>query len=153
MLKVALLRPEIPPNTGNIMRLCAATGCELHLIGPLGFRLDEASLKRAGMDYRHWAQVFRYADWDAFCASEAGQGRIIPVSTRGAQRLDQLTIAQGDLFLFGAEGSGLPAEILAQAPQVARIPMTAQARSLNLANSVAIVLYGALATLGYPGLE
>ncbi|MBF0623943.1 MAG: tRNA (cytidine(34)-2'-O)-methyltransferase [Magnetococcales bacterium] len=151
---VVLYQPEIPPNTGNVMRLCAAAGGVLHLVGPLGFRLDAAAVRRAGMDYRDWVQVRRHADWAAYRAAHPPGARLLAVSTKGGRRLGDWRLRTGDRFLFGSEGAGLPPDILAdRGDQVIRIPMVPRARSLNLANSVAVVLYEALRQAGYPGLE
>lgn len=150
---IILYQPEIPPNTGNILRLCAATGCTLHLVGPLGFRLDAAAVRRAGMDYRMWADVCRWHDWSAYQPSHPAAARIFPVTTRGQRCHADFSYQPGDRFLFGSESSGLPAAILeAHAATCIRIPMVSQARSLNLANSVAVVLYEALRQVGFSAL-
>ncbi|MBF0126917.1 MAG: tRNA (cytidine(34)-2'-O)-methyltransferase [Magnetococcales bacterium] len=153
-MHVILLAPEIPANTGNIQRLCAATASVLHLVGPLGFRLDHAGVKRAGMDYRDWSEVRRYRDWDHYLQGNPFPENTYALSTRGALPPSAYRFAAGDRLLFGAESRGLPEELLTQLlPRVVRIPMTPRARSLNLANSVAIVLYEALRQLDYPGLS
>lgn len=150
---IILYQPEIPPNTGNIVRLCAATGCTLHLVGPLGFRLDAASVRRAGMDYRAWADVRRWHDWEAYGQAHPATARIFPVTTRGGCGYTDFAYRPGDRFLFGSEGSGLPDAVRATyAETLVRIPMVPQARSLNLANSVGIVLYEALRQCDFPGL-
>jgi tRNA (cytidine/uridine-2'-O-)-methyltransferase len=142
MFSVVLYQPEIPPNTGNIMRLCANTGCALHLIRPLGFDLDERSLRRAGLDYRDYAQVSVHDSLDAVVGSNQ---RAFAVSTRGTTRPDQVAFRSGDAFLFGPETRGLPQEVLDALPEERRlrIPMVANSRSLNLSNAVAVVVYEA----------
>ncbi|MBF0612156.1 MAG: tRNA (cytidine(34)-2'-O)-methyltransferase [Magnetococcales bacterium] len=145
LFHIALYQPEIPPNTGTIQRVCAATQTALHLIGPLGFRLDERSLKRAGMDYRQWVEVFRYTDWQEYVERGPSLAKTYAVSTKGARTHAQASYQPGDCFLFGSESRGLPQEILTeQQERVIRIPMAPVARSLNLAVSVSIVLYEAL---------
>ncbi len=150
---LVLFQPEIPPNTGAIIRLCAATDTRLHLIGPLGFRLDAPAVKRAGMDYRELARVQRWPDWAAYLAENGDAHRTFAVSTHGKRAFTELQYRPGDRFLFGSEGSGLPQEILhAHGDRVVRIPMTPEARSLNLALSAGIVLYEALRQTGCSGL-
>ena len=150
---IILYQPEIPPNTGNIVRLCAATGSPLHLIGPLGFRLDAAAVRRAGMDYQGWADVRRWIDWAAYVDAHPPASRIFPVTTRGSQRYADFSYQPGDRFLFGSEGSGLPEAIRqAHAERLIRLPMVPQARSLNLANSVGIILFEALRQRNFPHL-
>lgn len=150
---IILYQPEIPPNTGNILRLCAVTRCTLHLVGPLGFRLDAAAVRRAGMDYQEWADVRRWRDWTTYCQEHPTAARLFPVTTRGTRRHTKQSYQPGDRFLFGSEGSGLPNTLLTtHAKTLIRIPMVYQARSLNLANSVAIVLYEALRQIDFPGL-
>ncbi|MEO5349181.1 MAG: tRNA (cytidine(34)-2'-O)-methyltransferase [Magnetococcus sp. YQC-3] len=152
-LHIILYQPEIPPNTGNIVRLCAATGCTLHLVGPLGFRLDGAAVRRAGMDYREWADVRRWHDWAHYWQAHPLDARLFPVSTHGSRHYTEWSYRPGDRFLFGAEGSGLPESLRSRHQEtLVRIPMVAQARSLNLANSVSILLYEALRQVGFPGL-
>lgn len=149
---VVLYQPEIPPNTGNVIRLCANTGCELHLIEPLGYRWDDKELKRAGLDYHEFTPVQRHPDWMACRQALAGR-RWFALTTRGARRPDTLQFAPGDVFLFGPESRGLPDEILAEfAPeQRLRLPMRAGQRSLNLSNAVAVTVFEAWRQLGYPG--
>lgn len=144
-LHVALYRPEIPPNTGNIIRLCANTGAQLHLIHPLGFTLDDAKLRRAGLDYHEWATVREHASLDALHAV-LPESRLIAFSTKGKTRYDQVAYQDGDVLLFGSETVGLPAEILTRLPEAQRafIPMRAGVRSLNLSNAVAVAVYEAL---------
>lgn len=152
-LHIILYQPEIPPNTGNIIRLCAATGCQLHLVGPLGFRLDAPSVRRAGMDYQEFAEVHRYNNWEAYQQKHPDPTRLFPITTKACQYHHQTNYQPGDRFLFGSEGSGLPKTILDNHKKnLLRIPIIPQARSLNLANSVAIVLFEALRQIRFPGL-
>ncbi len=150
MFEIVLYQPEIPPNTGNIMRLAANTGCRLHLVRPLGFRLNDRSLARAGMDYRGTVDLVLHDDWPA-CADALGTRRVLALSTRGVVRYDEVRYAAGDALLFGAETRGLPAELLdGLAPeQRIRIPMRATSRSLNLANAVAVVVFEAWRQIGF----
>jgi len=152
VLHVALLNPEIPPNTGNVIRLCANTGARLHLIEPLGFELDDARLRRAGLDYREWAAVAVHASLAA-CLTAAAPERVFAFTTRGSRPFTEITYASGDLLLFGPETRGLPDHVLADfAPaQRLRIPMRAGSRSLNLSNSVAVAVYEAWRQLGFAG--
>ena len=145
---VVLFEPEIPPNTGNIARLCAATGVALHLVGRLGFSLDDKQLARAGLDYWPSVNLNLHPDLTT-CLATLPQSRIICFSTRGTQTHDQVAFQEGDVLLFGPESRGLPNDILARYPDiVVRIPMPASAvRSLNLSRSVAIGLYEALRQL------
>ena len=150
MFNLILFRPEIPPNTGNIIRLCANTGTALHLVKPLGFTLEDAQLRRAGLDYHEWATVRQHDSLDD-CLASLGQPRLFAVSTRGTRAHTAPTFARGDAFLLGSESSGLPAELLASMPpeQVLRIPMRTAARSLNLSNAAAVVVYEAWRQLGF----
>jgi len=150
MLHIALYQPEIPPNTGNIIRLSANTGAILHLIKPLGFSLDDKQVRRAGLDYYEVERVRVYDSWEAFQA-EGPQGRRFALSTKGTTAHCSARFSDGDVLLFGPETRGLPKEIREALPseQVLRIPMRAQSRSLNLSNSVAIVLYEALRQLDF----
>ena len=150
MFNLILFRPEIPPNTGNIIRLCANTGTALHLVKPLGFSLEDAQLRRAGLDYHEWATV-RQHDSLADCLESLGEPRVFAISTRGTRSYSDPTFARGDAFLLGSETSGLPAELLASLPleQILRIPMRTAARSLNLANAAAVVLYEAWRQQGF----
>ena len=154
MLKIVLYQPEIPPNTGNIMRLCANTGCSLHLIEPLGFDLDEKKLRRAGLDYRDFAEVSVYSDLSAFTAQHSGS-RLIGITTKGSTAYHQVAYRENDALLFGPETRGLPDEVLEQLPseQRARIPMLKNSRSLNLSNATAVITYEALRQLGFDGLD
>lgn len=144
MFHIVLHQPQIPPNTGNVIRLCANTGSTLHLIEPLGFRVDAATVRRAGLDYAWMTRVHQHADFAA-CIAALGGARLIAVETSGRCSYDVATYRPGDALLFGAEQRGLPASVLAQLPpeQVVSIPMRAGNRSLNLANSVAVVVYEA----------
>lgn len=144
MLKIALYEPEIPPNTGNIMRLCANIGYELHLIEPLGFNLEEKQLRRAGMDYRDLAHVKTHKSYSHFIEAEQPT-RILALTTKGSSPLYDIHFSQNDTLLFGPETRGLPDELLNKLPgeQKIRIPMQENSRSLNLSNAVAIVAYEA----------
>jgi tRNA (cytidine/uridine-2'-O-)-methyltransferase len=150
VFNLILFRPEIPPNTGNIIRLCANTGTALHLVKPLGFSLEDAQLRRAGLDYHEWATV-RQHDSLADCLGSLGKPRVFALSTRGTRAHADATFAPGDAFLLGSESSGLPAEVLASLPadRILRIPMRTSARSLNLSNAAAVVLYEAWRQLGF----
>ena len=153
MLKIVLFQPEIPPNTGNIIRLCANCGCSLHLIEPLGFDLDDKKMRRAGLDYREFADLSLYASLEEF-SERAGRPRLFAATTRGGTPYHQVRYQTGDAIIFGPETRGLPAEFLdTLAPQQAiRVPMRPQSRSLNLSNTVALVAYEGLRQLGFPGL-
>jgi tRNA (cytidine/uridine-2'-O-)-methyltransferase len=144
MFHIVLYQPEIPPNTGNIIRLCANSGVQLHLVKPLGFALEDKQLKRAGLDYHEYASLRVHEDW-ASCKAALAGSRMFAVSTRGSTRYDQLQYAAGDVFVFGPETRGLPAEILEEfAPQQrVRLPMLPHSRSLNLSNSAAVLVYEA----------
>ena len=150
MFSVILFEPEIPPNTGNIIRLCANTGVALHLIGPLGFDLDDKKLRRAGLDYREFAEVATHASLQ-HCLDTLDQPRVFALSTRGTTRHDEPAYRQGDAFLFGPETRGLPQAVLDALPleQRLRLPMREGSRSLNLSNSAAIVVYEAWRQLGF----
>ena len=152
MFHVVLLQPEIPPNTGNIIRLCANTGCHLHLLRPLGFELEDSRLRRAGLDYREWASVQVHDSLDAFRHS-AAPPRLWALSTRGSRSPAAVELRAGDAFLFGPETRGLPATVLdALGPQrCLRLPMVAGSRSLNLSNAVAVVVYEAWRQCGFAG--
>jgi len=142
MFHVILYEPEIPPNTGNVIRLCANVGAALHLVGPLGFAMDERRLRRAGLDYHELAQVVEHDSLEA-CLVELGQPRLLAVSTRGGQRYDKVQYQPADAIVFGPETRGLPQSLLDSLPpeQVLRIPMREGNRSLNLSNAVAVVAY------------
>jgi tRNA (cytidine/uridine-2'-O-)-methyltransferase len=152
MFHVVLYQPEIPPNTGNIIRLCANTGSVLHLIGPLGFELDDRRLRRAGLDYREWAPLRQHASLDAF-RSVVQPARLWALSTRGAYSYAQVGYEPGDALLFGPETRGLPGDVLNVVGEgaVLRVPMVANSRSLNLSNTVAIVIYEAWRQQAFSG--
>ena len=141
MLHIALYQPEIPPNTGNIIRLCANSGAQLHLIHPLGFSLDDKRMRRAGLDYHEWASVLHYDDWSVFAEKNAGR-RIFCCTTKTEQKYSDVVYQAEDILLFGPETRGLPPEIRQNHPAI-RIPMREQSRSLNLSNAVAIILFEA----------
>lgn len=145
MFNVALYQPEIPPNTGNIMRLCANTGCRLHLIHPLGFSLDEKQVKRAGMDYRDLAVVQEHANFAAFNLAMQGK-RVFALSTKASTRYSEVAFQPDDVLLFGPETRGLPEALLLSLPDTLklRVPMLADSRSMNLSNTVAVVVFEAL---------
>jgi tRNA (cytidine/uridine-2'-O-)-methyltransferase len=144
MFDVILYQPEIPPNTGNIIRLCANTGVRLHLVKPLGFSLDDKQLMRAGLDYHEFATLSVYDNWTE-CAAHFQTHRLFAVSTRNSRRYDRITYSKGDAFLFGPETSGLPTALLESFAEERRIrlPMRPESRSLNLSNAVAVVVYEA----------
>lgn len=146
MFHVALYEPEIPPNTGNIIRLCANTGSMLHLIHPLGFRLDDAKMRRAGLDYHELACVQQHENFTAFMEALTPNTRIFACSTKGKQNYHQVSYRAGDCLLLGPETRGLPSDLLNKllAEQIIRIPMKAESRSLNLSNATAVILYEAL---------
>jgi len=150
MFHVVLYQPEIPPNTGNIIRLCANTGSRLHLIRPLGFELDDKKLRRAGLDYREWASVKVYESLDDFKVLIKPK-RIWALSTRGSKSYNEVSYKVDDAFLFGPETRGLPASLLEALgrEQVIRLPMVSQSRSLNLANAVAVLVYEAWRQQGF----
>jgi tRNA (cytidine/uridine-2'-O-)-methyltransferase len=152
MFTLALYEPEIPPNTGNIIRLCANTGSELHLIKPLGFELDDKRLRRAGLDYAEWATIKTHENWEAFSTALAGR-RIFAATTRASQHHHMPIYAADDVFLFGPETRGLPLPVLEEIGRDhwIRIPMQSGSRSLNLSNSAAIVLYEAWRQKGFAG--
>jgi tRNA (cytidine/uridine-2'-O-)-methyltransferase len=152
MFDLILYRPEIPPNTGNIIRLCANTGTRLHLVRPLGFTLEDRYLRRAGLDYHEMANVTEHDSLDACLASLRGR-RLFALSTRGRTGYAGIAYAAGDVFLMGPETSGLPAELIARLSpeQLLRIPMREGNRSLNLSNAAAVVVYEAWRQLGFSG--
>lgn len=147
-----LYQPEIPPNAGNIIRLCANTGAALHLIHPLGFELSESRVRRAGLDYHELANVHEHRDFDAFVQA-VRPPRIFALSTRGARRYTDVAFQSGDAFLFGPETRGLPQAMLDALPgdQVLRLPMRPDNRSLNLSNAVAVVVFEAWRQAGFAG--
>ena len=152
MFSIILYEPEIPPNTGNIIRLCANTGTDLHLIEPLGFELDEKRLRRAGLDYREFVRVQTHATLDA-CLALLEQPRIFALSTRNSMRYDEAKFEEGDALLFGPETRGLPQTVLDGLPggQRLRLPMQEGNRSLNLSNAAAVVVFEAWRQLGFAG--
>ncbi len=154
MFDVILYQPEIPPNTGNAIRLCANTGARLHLIQPLGFSLEDKQLRRAGLDYHEYAAVQVHASLDAALTVIAPE-RLFALSTRNSMRYDQPRYAKGDAFLFGPETRGLPEDVLASIPgsRRLRLPMRPESRSLNLSNAVAVVVFEAWRQLGFAGSQ
>jgi len=152
MFEIVLFEPEIPPNTGNVMRLAANTGCRLHLVRPLGFALTDKRLERAGMDYRAGIDYVLHDDWRQ-CLSSLGGRRKFALTTRGAQGFDRIRYQSGDVFVFGPETRGLSREVLEEfAPDARlRLPMRPGNRSLNLANAVAVVIYEAWRQTGFAG--
>lgn len=152
MIDIVLFEPEIPPNTGNAIRLCANTGARLHLVEPLGFDLSDKQLKRAGMDYSELSVVTRYPDWAALREKLAGR-RFFAMTTKAAISFHSVAFQPDDVFVFGPESRGLPAELLAEFPDGhrLRLPMQPGVRSLNLSNSVAVVAYEAWRQSGFPG--
>ncbi|MEZ9142097.1 MULTISPECIES: tRNA (uridine(34)/cytosine(34)/5-carboxymethylaminomethyluridine(34)-2'-O)-methyltransferase TrmL [unclassified Shewanella] len=154
MFNIALYEPEIAPNTGNIIRLCANNGAKLHLIEPLGFDLEEKKLRRAGLDYSDLTNITRHKNFEAFLEAMAGK-RIMACTTKGSRPHSELAFEKDDVLLFGPETRGLPMEIIESIPtsQRLRIPMAASNRSLNLSNSVAIISYEAWRQLDYAGAE
>lgn len=150
MFDVILYQPEIPPNTGNIIRLCANTGARLHLVKPLGFSLEDKQLVRAGLDYHEFATLNVYENW-ADCTERFKDQRLFAVSTRNTQRYDRIAYTEGDAFLFGPETRGLPTalrESFAESRRI-RVPMLPDSRSLNLSNAVAVVVYEAWRQVGF----
>ena len=153
MLDLILYQPEIPPNTGNIIRLCANTGTRLHLIHPLGFLLTGKDLKRAGLDYGSLVEISEHSSFDDFLSTTRSK-RIIAFSTSGKKPYNEIKFEQGDALLFGPETRGLPQAVLnaAYCNEVARVPMKKNSRSLNLSNAVSVVVYEAMRQCGFPGL-
>lgn len=152
MFDVVLVHPEIPPNTGNVIRLCANTGARLHLVEPLGFSIDDKQLRRAGLDYHEYADMTVHADWGSCLKALEGK-RLFALSTRGRMRYDEVRYAPGDAFVFGSETAGLRAEMLDAFPpdRRLRLPMRPANRSLNLSNAVAVVVYEAWRQAGFTG--
>ena len=150
MMNIVLFEPEIPPNTGNIMRLAANTGFKLHLIRPLGFELDDKQLRRAGLDYREWAQVSRYRNYQEF-KNTCQFNNLYAFTTKAEKTYSEARFQADDALLFGPESRGLPADILNSLPgdNKLRIPMVASSRSLNLANTVSIAVYEAWRQQGF----
>ena len=150
MFDIVLYQPEIPPNTGNVIRLCANTGARLHLVKPLGFPLDDAKMRRAGLDYHEFANLQVHEDWPA-CREYFANRRIFALTTKGSQRYTNIQFEKDDVFVFGPETRGLPPEVLAEfdANTRLRLPMMPVSRSLNLSNTVAIVLFEAWRQIGF----
>ena len=155
MFSVVLVQPEIPPNTGNVIRLCANTGTALHLVEPLGFPLDHAKMRRAGLDYHEFATLHVHRDWDACKAAlaDVDPKRWFAATTKGARFVASGEYRTGDVFVFGRETAGLPADVLMEFPEERRIrvPMQPNSRSLNLSNTVAVVVYEAWRQRGFEG--
>ena len=154
MFHIVLVEPEIPPNTGNVIRLAANTGCTLHLVEPLGFSMEDRLLRRAGLDYHEFAQVKRHASWQALLDAEhPPQERMFALTTRGSRPVHELQFAAGDWFVFGAETRGLAPELRDSfAPaQRLRLPMREGQRSLNLSNAVAVTVFEAWRQCGFAG--
>ena len=154
MFHIVLVQPEIPPNTGNVIRLAANTGCALHLVEPLGFSMEDKLLRRAGLDYHEFTAVRRHADWAALCAAQqAIGGRLFAFTTRGARAFADVAWQPGDWLVFGSETAGLPPAIrddMGEDRRV-RLPMRAGQRSLNLSNAVAVAVFEAWRQHGYIG--
>ena len=152
MFHVVLVAPEIPPNTGNVIRLCANTGAKLHLIEPLGFNLSDAQLRRAGLDYAEMACVTVHADWTA-CRSVLGDARLFALTTKANRRHASVGFLPGDVFVFGSESRGLPPDVLADIDESRRLrlPLMPGNRSLNLSNAVAVMVYEAWRQQGFAG--
>jgi tRNA (cytidine/uridine-2'-O-)-methyltransferase len=152
MFEIVLFEPEIPPNTGNAIRLCANAGCRLHVVHPLGFSLRDRQLRRAGLDYHELAEIVAHTDWQA-CRTALADRRLFAVTTRGDTRYTDVQYAAGDGFVFGPETRGLPAGVLdGFAPERRiRVPMSGDGRSLNLSNAVAVVVFEAWRQLGFSG--
>lgn len=152
MIDVVLFEPEIPPNTGNVIRLCANTGARLHLVGPLGFRMEDAQLRRAGLDYHEFAEVRVHDSWPGFLGV-VRPARVFAMTTKGQASPFEVCFKEGDTLLFGPESRGLPMTVLESLPRERwlRLPMRAGSRSLNLSNAVAVTVYEAWRQLGFEG--
>lgn len=152
MFQIVLYQPEIPPNTGNVIRLAANSGCKLHLVEPLGFDVSAPSLRRAGLDYAEFVEMRVHADWAA-CSAALGAARRFAFSTKAAMRYDSVAFQPGDAFIFGPETRGLPAEMLDALPPAhrLRLPLMPGNRSLNLSNTVAVAVYEAWRQQGFAG--
>lgn len=148
MFDIVLVEPEIPPNTGNVIRLAANTGCRLHLVEPLGFSMDERQLRRAGLDYHELASVQIHRDWPS-CRLHLGGRRRFAFTTRATRLYTEVAYARDDILVFGAETRGLPAHVLAEIPDQLRLPMRPGNRSLNLSNAVAVAVFEAWRQLGF----
>ena len=154
MLNIVLYEPEIPPNTGNIIRLCANTGFKLHVIEPLGFKLDDKRLRRAGLDYGEWKNIEAHSTWECFLDKMKGH-RIIAISTKGRAYFHEFDFADGDCLVFGPETRGLPTEILdsLDIDKILRIPMRPGSRSMNLSNAASVLVYEAWRQQGFKGAQ
>lgn len=152
MFNIVLFEPEIPPNTGNIIRLAANTGCNLHLIKPLGFELDDKRMRRAGLDYDEFASIKTWENWQEFYSANS-EKRILALTTKASRQHADFQFERDDYLLFGPETRGLPQDIRDQLPieQLLRIPMLENSRSLNLSNSVAVIVYEAWRQQGFQG--
>jgi tRNA (cytidine/uridine-2'-O-)-methyltransferase len=152
MFQIVLYQPEIPPNTGNVIRLAANAGCRLHLVEPLGFDVSERSLRRAGLDYHEFVEMRVHPDWGA-CLAALGETRLFAFSTKASTRYDSVAYQPGDTFVFGPETRGLSPEMLASFPpeQRLRLPMMPENRSLNLSNTVAVAVFEAWRQQGFAG--
>jgi len=152
MFHIVLFEPEIPPNTGNIIRLCANTGAQLHLVEPLGFKLEDKQLRRAGLDYHEFSSMQVHKDWSSCKAALAGK-RLFAITTKGSTRHSNIQYQAGDVFVFGPETRGLPEDIRNEfTPEHrVRLPMLAESRSLNLSNSAAVLLYEAWRQIDFKG--
>ncbi len=152
MFAVVLYQPEIPPNTGNIIRMCANTGTELHLVEPLGFDLSDKHCRRAGLDYHEYASIVRHPDWSS-CLAALGHRRMFAMTTKGSRNLFTVNLEQDDVFVFGQETAGLPANIRDSFPEDRRLrlPMQAGQRSLNLSNAAAVTIFEAWRQQGFSG--
>lgn len=154
MFHIVLFEPEIPPNTGNIIRLAANTGCTLHLIEPLGFVLDDKRLRRAGLDYGEWQDMKVHSNWESFLETAKPQ-RLFALTTKGKKSPDQEAFAEGDYFVFGPETRGLPDAVL-EAPEMTeklRLPMLPNSRSMNLSNATSVLIYEAWRQLEFAGSQ
>lgn len=151
MFAVVLYQPEIPPNTGNIIRMCANTGAELHLVEPLGFDLSDKHLRRAGLDYHEYARVVRHPDWAA-CVAALAPRRMFAMTTKGSSNLFKVNLLADDVFVFGQETAGLPPELRDSFPaeRRLRLPMQPGQRSLNLSNAAAVTIFEAWRQIGFP---
>ncbi|MFL0796715.1 MAG: tRNA (uridine(34)/cytosine(34)/5-carboxymethylaminomethyluridine(34)-2'-O)-methyltransferase TrmL [Cellvibrionaceae bacterium] len=154
MFNIVLFQPEIPPNTGNIIRLCHNTGCNLHLIEPLGFELDDKRLRRAGLDYGEWKDIQTYKNWDDYVARQQPK-RVYAISTKGRTHHHECQFTEGDTLVMGPETRGLPSEFLESLPpdQVIRIPMLSDSRSMNLSNATSVLVYEAWRQIGFKGAQ
>lgn len=152
VINIVMVEPEIPQNTGNVARTCAATGARLHLVGPMGFKIDDKKLKRAGLDYWHFLDITYYENLDDFFAKN--KGNFFYFTTKGRKTHSEVSYPDGCYLIFGKETKGLPEELLLKNPETAlRIPMAGEIRSLNLSNSVAIAVYEVLRQWNYPELD